>query len=128
MQLQVVVDDRKRFINVFIDMSRSRDVISWACECEQWTHEREQVSPSEHFQEYPTNINKILLDTWDKIFGDVEEYSTTCHGWTIFLDDGLTFIKDGQTHEKSWMTQLFTRKRWNNFTLVLFWKIQHTKC
>jgi len=38
------------------------------------------MSPNEYFQEYLANINEILFDTWDKIFGDVEEYSTTCHG------------------------------------------------
>jgi hypothetical protein len=45
------------------------------------------------------------------------------YSWMKKMDDksnGLTFIKDGcQTHEKSWMTQLFNRKRWNNFMLVL---------
>jgi hypothetical protein len=35
------------------------------------------VSPRKSFQEYPANIDKIIFDTWDGIFGDVEEYSTT---------------------------------------------------
>jgi len=38
------------------------------------------VSPSEFFQEYHVDVNKILFDTQDKIFDDMEEYSTTCHG------------------------------------------------
>jgi hypothetical protein len=25
----------------------------------------------------------------DEIFGDVEEYSAMCHGWTIFLDEKM---------------------------------------
>jgi hypothetical protein len=66
----------------------------------------------------------------------VEKYSTTCHGWIIFLDEKrddksneLTFIKDGcQTHENSWMTHYFTHKIWNNFMLVSSWKVQHMKC
>jgi hypothetical protein len=58
-----------------------KDVISWVRECEWWAHECEQVSPKEYFQEY-------LVDV-DGIFGDMEEYSTTYHGWTIFLDDKL---------------------------------------
>ncbi len=99
-------------------MSRSRNFISSTCECEWWTHEREQMSPNEYFQEYLANINEILFDTWDRIFGDVEEYSTTCHGWIIFLDDKmddksneLTFINDGcQTHENhGWPTISFIK-------------------
>jgi hypothetical protein len=38
------------------------------------------MSPSEYFQEYLVDINEILFDAWDGIFGDVEEYSTTWHG------------------------------------------------
>jgi hypothetical protein len=38
------------------------------------------VSQSEYFQEYPIDINRILFDTWDGIFGDVEEYYAMCHG------------------------------------------------
>ncbi len=53
-----------------------------------WTNE-----PSEYFQEYPIDINRILFDTWDEIFGDVEEYYATCHGWTIFLDENGWKIK-----------------------------------
>ncbi len=58
-----------------------------SCECEWWTHECEQVSPNESFQGYLANINGILFDKWDKIFGDMEEYFAMCHGWMIFLDD-----------------------------------------
>jgi hypothetical protein len=59
----------------------------WTHECEWWTRECEQVNPSESFQGYPIDINEILFDTWDKIFGDMEKYFATCHGWTIFLDE-----------------------------------------
>jgi hypothetical protein len=38
------------------------------------------MSPSESFQGYPTNVNGIVFDTWDRIFGDMEEYFATCHG------------------------------------------------
>jgi hypothetical protein len=34
------------------------------------------VSPSESFQKYPVNIDKIFFDTWDIICADVEEYFT----------------------------------------------------
>ncbi len=68
---------------------------------------------------YLTHGTKYLV-TWKNYLPCVmdERYS-----WMKKMDDksnGLTFIKDGcQTHEKSWMTQLFNRKRWNNFMLVL---------
>jgi 16S rRNA G1207 methylase RsmC len=38
-----------------------------------WAREHKQVSPSKSFQEYPTNINKIIFCTWDGIFGDMED-------------------------------------------------------
>jgi hypothetical protein len=38
------------------------------------------VSPSEFFQEYLIDVDGISFDTWDGIFSDVEEYSTTCQG------------------------------------------------
>ncbi len=34
------------------------------------------MNPSESFQEYPIDVDGIFFDTWDAIFGDVEEYST----------------------------------------------------
>ncbi len=54
-----------------------------------WAREHKQVTPSKSFQEYPTNIDKIIFCTWDGIFGDMEDYSTTWlwminyhyHGW-----------------------------------------------
>jgi hypothetical protein len=54
-----------------------------------WAREHKQVSPSKSFLEYLANIDKIIFDTWDGIFGDVEEYSTMWlwminyhyHGW-----------------------------------------------
>ncbi len=62
-----------------------------------WACEHRQVSPNKSFQEYLANIDKIIFDTWDGTFGDVEEYSTTWlwminilphgHGWTIFLNE-----------------------------------------
>ncbi len=50
------------------------------CEHEQQTCDCEQVNPNESFQEYPANINKILFNIWDGIFGDVEDHSTMCRG------------------------------------------------
>jgi hypothetical protein len=38
------------------------------------------VSQNEPFQEYLVKIDKILFDTKDEIFCDVEEYSSMCHG------------------------------------------------
>jgi hypothetical protein len=35
------------------------------------------MSPSKSFQEYIIDIDGIFFDTWDGIFDDVEEYSTT---------------------------------------------------
>jgi hypothetical protein len=44
-----------------------------SCECE-------ELSTNESFQGYTADVNRILFDTWDKIFGDMEEYSATCRG------------------------------------------------
>jgi hypothetical protein len=38
------------------------------------------MSLSEYFQEYLIDINIILFDAWDEIFGGVEEYYAMCHG------------------------------------------------
>jgi hypothetical protein len=38
------------------------------------------VSPRESFLEYLVDVDEILFDTEEKIFGDVEEYFATCHG------------------------------------------------
>jgi hypothetical protein len=35
------------------------------------------VSPIESFQKYHVNLDVIFFATWDGLFGDVEEYSTT---------------------------------------------------
>jgi hypothetical protein len=44
------------------------------------------------------NIWKILFDTWDKIFGDVEEYFVTC-SWMndILWMKMLMTIENGRT-------------------------------
>ncbi len=74
----------------------------WACECEQWAHEHEQVSQNEPFQEYLVKIDKILFDTKDEIFCDVEEYSSMCHGWMIFLDDKWMINKMDELSNECW--------------------------
>ncbi len=48
------------------------------CEHEQRASECEQVNPRQFFQEHPNDVDKILFDTWDGMFDDVEEYS--CEG------------------------------------------------
>ncbi len=52
------------------------DAILWA-----WRSEPKRI-----FLGISSNVNGIFFDTWDKIFGDMEEYYAMCHGWTIFLD------------------------------------------
>ncbi len=36
--------------------------------------ECEQVNPSQSFQKHLNDMDEILFDTWDGMFGDVEEY------------------------------------------------------
>jgi hypothetical protein len=85
----------------------------WTCECEQWTCECEQLSPNESFQGYTIVVNGILFDEWNKIFGDMEEYSATCHGWTIFLDEKRWQIK-WLNFYKGWMPN----HRWHTISFI----------
>jgi hypothetical protein len=81
-------------------MKAHMDVILWACEREQWTHKREQVSPSKSFQKYPIDIDKIFFDAWDIYVMMWRNILPGGHEWIVFLDDkmddksnGWNFIK-----------------------------------
>ncbi len=52
-----------------------------------WAHEHEQMSSKEYFQKYHVDVDEILIDTYDEIFGDMEEYFDMCHGWIISLNE-----------------------------------------
>jgi hypothetical protein len=57
--------------------------ILWACDCEQWAHEHEQVSQSESFQG---------ISCWcrQNIFWHMGWNIWWCgHGWMIFLDEKM---------------------------------------
>jgi hypothetical protein len=38
------------------------------------------MSSKEYFQKYHVDVDEILIDTYDEIFGDMEEYFDMCHG------------------------------------------------
>jgi hypothetical protein len=40
----------------------------------------EHMSLRESFHEYFVDVNAILFNTWDRIFGDVREHFAKCHG------------------------------------------------
>lgn len=73
----------------------------WACECEWWACERQQVSPNEYFQEYFVDVNKIFFDTWVGIFCDrrifchmaMDEQYFWMKQWMINKMDDLFFFK-----------------------------------
>jgi len=75
------------------------DVILWACEHDWWTHEHGQVNKRESFQEYFVDV--------DGIFSEVEEYSTTCHGWTIFLNAKWMQNRMDELSNKHWQQNCF---------------------
>jgi hypothetical protein len=55
--------------------------ISWT-----WTREHDQIFFLIFFP-HGQDIFKIFCHTHDKIFGDMEKYSSMCHGWMILMDE-----------------------------------------
>jgi hypothetical protein len=68
------------------------------------------MSPSEYFKEYLTNIDKILFDTPNKIFDDMEEYSTTCDGGMMFFDDNSMMNQMDELSNERWQQNYFCKK------------------
>ncbi len=74
--------------------------IWWACECEQ-DHVGEQ---DQFFWEY-------YVDTWHKIFHDVEFFRHV-HGWTIIMDEIFKQMKN----ENGWKMKIDKQKKRMNTT------------
>jgi hypothetical protein len=72
----------------------------------------------------------ILFDTWDKIFGDMEEYFAMCswmkeiYEWKMKMDD---FFNEHYQHT-IFFENLNNRNRVEQIYVGLFWNFWHMKC